>query len=94
MSDSPWPHRTTTQSALESAATVMEISGSVYHVSSEGSSYLRGMKCALSILGYCRNVMAQPYEPYGPAELEGIRAALVKDGLLAEPVLAGKKRVL
>lgn len=77
----------------ELQTTVMEISNSVYHVSTEGSSYLRGMKCALSILGCCRNVMAEPYEPYGPAESERIRAALMKVGLLAEPVLAGKKRV-
>jgi len=75
-------------------ATVMEISNAVYHASSEGSSYLRGMKCALSILGHCRNVMAEPYEPYGPAESEQIRAGLMKVGLLAEPVFAGQKRVL
>jgi dihydrodipicolinate synthase/N-acetylneuraminate lyase len=82
-----------TERVRELQAIVMEISNSVYHVSAEGSSYLRGMKCALSILGSCRNVMAEPYEPYGPAESERIRAGLTKAGLLAEPVLAGKKRV-
>ena len=69
-------------------AMVAEI-GSVYNLCPEGSSYLRGMKCALSVLGGCRNVMAEPYEPYGPAETEKIRATFRKLGLLD-----GKKRVI
>jgi dihydrodipicolinate synthase/N-acetylneuraminate lyase len=63
--------------------------GSVYNLTPEGSSYLRGMKCALSVLDYCRNVMAEPYEPFGPAETERIRATFRKLGLLD-----GKKRVI
>ena len=68
---------------------VVEIGNHVYNLRPEGSSYLRGMKCALSVLGYCRNVMAEPYEPYGPAETEKIRATFSKLGLLD-----GKTRVV
>jgi hypothetical protein len=90
----PKLRRTAIQNGSESLqATVMEISNSVYHASAEGSAYLRGTKCALSILGYCRNMMAEPYEPYGPVESERIRAGLAKIGLM-KPVLADQKRVL
>jgi dihydrodipicolinate synthase/N-acetylneuraminate lyase len=67
---------------------VMRISKGVYHASAEGSSYLRGMKCALSLLGSCRNIMAEPYQPFGPAETETVRIALAGAGLL--PELIGK----
>ena len=68
---------------------VAQIGSDVYNLRPEGSSYLRGMKCALSVLGYCRNVLAEPYEPFGLAETEKIRATLRKLGLLD-----GAKRVV
>ena len=71
-----------TERTGELQAMVTEMGVSVYNLTPEGSSYLRGMKCALSVLGYCRNVMAEPYEPYGPAETEKIRATFRKLGLL------------
>jgi 4-hydroxy-tetrahydrodipicolinate synthase len=73
-------------------AIVMEISNGVYHSSEEGSSYLRGMKCALSLLDGCRNVMAEPYEPCSAAERDQIRGALTKVNLLPVPVVAGRAR--
>ncbi len=66
----------------ELQAIVAEIGSRVYNLSPEGSSYLRGMKCALSVLGCFRNVMAEPYEPYGPGDTERIRATFKKLGLL------------
>ena len=78
-----------TKRIRELQAIVAEISARVYNLGTEGSSYLRGMKCALSVLGYCRNVMAEPYEPYGPAETEKICATFRKLGLLE-----GKKVVV
>ncbi len=77
-----------TQKVADIQTRVMTISNGVYHVRPEGSSYLRGMKCALSLLGSCRNIMAEPYEPLGPAETETVRAALAEAGLL--PQLIGK----
>ena len=42
----------------ELQAIVTEMGANVYNLKPERSSYLRGMKCALSVLGYCRNIMA------------------------------------
>ncbi len=68
------------------------ISEGVYRGGPDGSSYLRGMKCALSILGYCGNIMAEPYQPYGTAATERIRATLTNAGLLPDALFrAGKK---
>jgi 4-hydroxy-tetrahydrodipicolinate synthase len=61
--------------------TVLDISASIYHRRSEPSSYLRGLKCALSAMGYCRNVMTEPFAPFTGAEAEAVRAALRKCGL-------------
>jgi 4-hydroxy-tetrahydrodipicolinate synthase len=77
-----------TQKVADIQTRVMTISSGVYNVRPDGSSYLRGMKCALSLLGSCRNIMAEPYEPLGPAETEAVRAALAEAGLL--PQLIGK----
>ena len=56
----------------ELQAIVMEISRRVYHAGSGDSAYLRGMKCAMSLLGRCRNVMAEPHEPFGSELTEEI----------------------
>jgi 4-hydroxy-tetrahydrodipicolinate synthase len=71
-----------TERIAELQAMVAEIGKNVYNLRPEGSSYLRGMKCALSVLGCCRNVMAEPYEPYGQDETEKIRATFRSLGLL------------
>jgi dihydrodipicolinate synthase/N-acetylneuraminate lyase len=57
-------------------AVVMEISTRIYHASPEGSAYLRGMKGALSCIGYCKNVLAEPYEPFGPDVMTEIETAV------------------
>jgi 4-hydroxy-tetrahydrodipicolinate synthase len=55
---------------------VMGISDALYTVGNSGSSYFRGLKCALSILGLCGDVLAEPYQPFGPVERETIRQRL------------------
>jgi dihydrodipicolinate synthase/N-acetylneuraminate lyase len=65
--------------------TVLQISTSVYRRKPEPSSYLRGLKCAVSAMGYCRNVLAEPFEPLSGTDASEIRAGLMKCGL--EPVL-------
>lgn len=71
-----------TERIHELQSIVMQISRRIYHLKPEGSSYLRGLKCALSILGYGRNVMAEPYEAYGSEEAAAIRTALIEIGIL------------
>jgi 4-hydroxy-tetrahydrodipicolinate synthase len=64
-------------------ARVMRISIAIYTVGSPESSYLRGLKCALSCLGLCDDVMAEPYQPFSAHEREVIRQRLVEVGLAA-----------
>lgn len=55
---------------------VMQISSLLYSVGKYGSSYLKGVKCALSLKGICSDVMAEPFESFKAAEREKIRQAL------------------
>ena len=55
---------------------VMAVSGSVYTVGEPGSSYLRGLKTAVSLLGIGNGYMAEPYEPLPPDDPETLALAL------------------
>ena len=61
---------------------IMAISGSVYTVGRHSSSYLKGLKCALSLLGICSDFMAEPFHHFRAPEREQVRAALARLGLL------------
>lgn len=63
---------------------MLELGEGIYRVNRSDSSYLRGLKCALSHMGICSGFLAEPYESFGPAESELIRRALVKIALLQE----------
>ena len=54
----------------------------VYRVGRSDSSYLRGLKCALSCLGICNGTLAEPYEAFGPTEAAQVREVLVNAGLI------------
>jgi dihydrodipicolinate synthase/N-acetylneuraminate lyase len=71
---------------------VIRISTAIYTLGARESSYFRGLKCALSCLGLCDDVLAEPYEPFAAPEREIIRNRLVELGLLAaaEPRLGRK----
>ncbi|MFB6320098.1 dihydrodipicolinate synthase family protein [Saccharicrinis sp. FJH54] len=55
---------------------VMRISTSVYSVGKYGSSYLKGLKCALNVLGVCSDFMAEPFHRFKAPERERIILAL------------------
>jgi dihydrodipicolinate synthase/N-acetylneuraminate lyase len=55
---------------------VMAVSAGVYTIGEPGSSYLRGLKTALSILGIGNGVMAEPYQPLSLAERNQLRRVL------------------
>ncbi len=66
---------------------IMQISCSIYTVGQHGSSYLKGLKCALSILGIINDdFVAAPFHKFNAPEREKIRQALellpIKDGKL------------
>ena len=61
---------------------VIEISSSIYTVGRFGSSYLKGVKCALSLLGICNDTLAEPFHSFKPSEREKIKLSLQKLGIL------------
>lgn len=52
---------------------VMEVSSKIYSLGTYGSSYLKGLKAALSVLGLCEDVLAAPHTSFGAEEKEAIR---------------------
>jgi len=59
---------------------VMEISGKIYTVGAY-SSYLRGLKCALSCMGICSDNLAEPFQPFGAEERNTISRYVDELGL-------------
>ncbi len=55
---------------------IMQISTSIYTVGKYGSSYLKGVKTALSLMGICEGNLAYPYRAFRTEERERIRQAL------------------
>jgi len=57
-------------------AIVMQISATIYSVGSFGSSYLKGVKCGLSVLGICSDYLAAPFNKFDEEHKEKIRLAI------------------
>lgn len=55
---------------------VMQISASIYTLGSYGSSYLKGVKSALSVLGICNDFLASPFNRFDEVHKDRIRAAI------------------
>ena len=55
---------------------VMQISTTIYNVGNFGSSYLKGLKCALSVMGICNDFMAEPFHRFNPPDRKKIEEAL------------------
>ena len=55
---------------------IMQISTSIYTVGKYGSSYLKGVKCALSLMGICNDFLSYPYRKFRAEERNRIRQAL------------------
>lgn len=47
---------------------VMHISTTIYKVGHYGSSYIKGVKCALSVMGICNDFMAEPFHRFKEPE--------------------------
>lgn len=47
---------------------VMQISNTIYKVGNYGSSYLKGLKCALSVMGICSDFLAEPFHRFKEPE--------------------------
>jgi len=57
-------------------AIVMQISATIYSVGSFGSSYLKGVKCGLSVLGICNDFLASPFNKFDEDHRNRIRLAI------------------
>ena len=65
---------------------VMAISQSLYGVGQHGSSYLRGLKCALACRGICNDFMAEPFRRFSPARRRIVETKLAELDGWEEPV--------
>ena len=63
---------------------VMWISNHVYRVGRHPSAFLKGVKCALALMGICDDFLAEPFHRFREPEREKIRSALLQLGLLGE----------
>ncbi len=59
---------------------VMKFGSSVYHSAGYTANPLRGLKCALSLLGVCNEALTIPFQPYSAAERAKVREYLVEEG--------------
>lgn len=55
---------------------VLEISSAIYTVGKYGSSYLKGLKCALFVMGICDDFMADPFNRFQKEEHQKIMEAM------------------
>ncbi|MCY1719441.1 dihydrodipicolinate synthase family protein [Prolixibacteraceae bacterium Z1-6] len=44
---------------------IIQIDNKIYSISSEGSKYIKSIKCALSEMGICNNFVSMPFTPFG-----------------------------
>ena len=63
-------------------ADVMRLAGAVYTVGRHRSALIKGLKCALNLLGVCDDALAEPFERFHRPERETLRQRLVELGLL------------
>ncbi len=60
---------------------VMQLSNNIYNVGRFESSYLKGLKCALSCMGICSDFLAEPFHRFRRAEHKRIRQYIKKLGI-------------
>lgn len=60
---------------------LMEISFALYNIGKYASSYIKGIKTALNLLGICSDYMGEPFHKFDEPEREIVRKQLVKLGI-------------
>lgn len=71
-----------TARARELHSQVMRISDNLYHIGRHPSAIIKGLKCALALLGVCDDFMAEPFHRFREPEREEVRRLLSRMGLL------------
>ncbi len=57
-------------------AKVVQLGAALYTIGQYGSSIIKGLKCALSCLGICNDLPAEPFRPFGQEKREQVRRVL------------------
>ena len=60
---------------------IMRVSGALYGVGRHVSSFLKGVKCSLNLMGICSDFMAEPFSRFREEERSIIRSRLVALGV-------------
>ena len=60
---------------------IMQISTTIYSVGKYKSSYLKGLKCSLALMGICDDFMTEPFHRFRVSERNVIRQYLIDLGL-------------
>lgn len=68
---------------LELHARVMHISSTLYKVGRHGSAFIKGLKCALSLIGVCDDFMAEPFHRFRGTERAEVANRLACLGITA-----------
>ena len=63
---------------------VMELSNAIYNVGRYESSFLKGLKCALSCMGICSDFLAEPFHRFRRAEHDRIQQYVKELGITPE----------
>jgi 4-hydroxy-tetrahydrodipicolinate synthase len=58
---------------------VLRFGNSVYHSAAYDANPLRGLKCALSLLGICKEVLTNPFQQYSAEERRSVRKYLQEE---------------
>jgi len=63
---------------------LMQVSSAIYSVGKYESSYLKGIKCALSCMGICSDFLAEPFHRFRRAERNVIHRNVKRLGILRQ----------
>ena len=61
---------------------VMRVSSLIYGIGHHNSSFVKGVKCALSLMGICSDTLAAPREPFNERDRALVRERLRQLGAL------------
>ena len=78
--------------AAELQERVLRLQKTVFAVGRHRSSYLKGLKCALSLLGLCDDVLAEPFARFRGPERERVRRHLRALGIREGTSAAARRR--
>ena len=55
---------------------IMQVSSLIYGIGHHNSSFVKGVKCALSLMGICGDTLAAPREPFNAHDRELVKERL------------------